>query len=448
MDRLFSSRWFPVAAFAVFAAAVVAAYSNTFSVPFQFDGVPQVRDNRTLRDLGNFWGIMAGNRPVTMLSFALNFAVGGEDTFGFHVVNTAIHIVNSALAFSLVYLTLGGLGAARGRAARIAFFSALLFALHPVQTQAVTYIIQRMESMMSMFFMAGVLLFIGAARAGEGHPGLKAALYGGVAVSYALAFYTKEVAITLPAVVFLYDVFFVAGPRARPLLRRTPFYALMAAMMVFFAMSTVLGEAKFGDVSAESIVAAPAGPAAVEEGAEVSPGQTRIRPESELETVTAGFGLKQITPAQYLYTQFDVIVYYFALLLYPANQNLDYDFPISNSLLTPSRPFEGTVLNIPVLPPAAALAIILALCAAAAAALLLYRRGRVSAAAALPGAFFLLWFFVILSPTSSVVPIIDVIYEHRLYLPSLGFFTIAVILLDRAAAAAASRLAPGTDSAP
>ena len=80
---------------------------------------------------------------------------------------------------------------------------------------------------------------------------------------------------------------------------------------------------------------------------------------------SAGFGVKSISPLEYLFTQFNVIVYYIALLLVPINQNLDYDFPVSRGLFEMPVVKEGTVLNIPILPPVVSLSILLAIVAVA-----------------------------------------------------------------------------------
>src|SRR4030065_1174842 len=137
MDRIFSNRWASPAAVLVIAVSVLIAYSNTFHVPFQFDDTPNIVNNSQLRSFDNFWSVLMHTRGVTSITFALNYAVGGPDVFGFHLVNTAIHIVNSVLVFFLLLSTFGLMGFATARARFIAFFSALLFSLPPLQTQSV-----------------------------------------------------------------------------------------------------------------------------------------------------------------------------------------------------------------------------------------------------------------------------------------------------------------------
>ncbi|MBE9531687.1 MAG: hypothetical protein IME98_02650, partial [Proteobacteria bacterium] len=131
-----------------------------------------------------------------------------------------------------------------------------------------------------------------------------------------------------------------------------------------------------------------------------------------------------------------VITYYMALLLVPINQNIDYDFPISNSLFASPEHREGARLIYQIPAPVVSLIIIIVILALA--LYLLIRSGLFSFGGEEPGtgsrgriaSFFILWFFIALSPTSSFIPIIDVIFEHRLYLASIGFFVIAVLTLD------------------
>src|SRR3990172_3782005 len=145
---------------------------------------------------------------------------------------------------------------------------------------------------------------------------------------------------------------------------------------------------------------------------------------------SAGFSVQSITSKEYLFTQFNVLIYYITLLFVPINQNLDYDFPISKGLFEVPGVKQGTVLNIPIPPPIVSLIIILAIIGFAI-YLLLKRRTDNNHGARSLISFFILWFFIILSPTSSFVPIIYVMFEHRLYLASVGFFVLFSLAFDR-----------------
>ncbi|MBI5809795.1 MAG: hypothetical protein HZB21_01195, partial [Deltaproteobacteria bacterium] len=105
MERVFSSRWFHLITAVIIAVSVAAAYSNTLHSVFQFDDTPQIVDNVLIRDINNFTRILRSGRGVTMLTFALNYAVGGLNVAGYHIVNIAIHIVNAILAYFLLFNT-------------------------------------------------------------------------------------------------------------------------------------------------------------------------------------------------------------------------------------------------------------------------------------------------------------------------------------------------------
>ncbi|MBI5598765.1 MAG: hypothetical protein HY890_03395 [Deltaproteobacteria bacterium] len=423
MDRVLKSRWFHAGVSALIAVSVVIVYSGTFGAAFHFDDLPNIVENYAIRDLKNLPAIFFGNRGLVMATFALNYAAGGDNVFGYHVGNVIIHIINGILAYFLVFNTMLKAGGEEARSKKIAAYSALLFALHPVQTQAVTYIVQRMESLASLFYLAALVVFIKAADASSSAK--RALLYAGVAVLYFLGFKSKEVAITLPFVIALYDVYFLGGKKG--FMGRLPLYGALFLLFIYFLVVTIMPLGGFGDLSAELTgqFAAPHQPTGL---AGVATAQGAAP--------SAGFGVKSITPFEYLYTQFNVIVYYITLLFVPINQNLDYDFPISTGLFTTPEIRPGTVLNIPLPPPVVSLIILLFIIGLG---VYLFSRSR-GRGPSLPSSgkpwrglmvsFFIFWFFIILAPTSSFIPVIDVIFEHRLYLASLGFFAIFALCFD------------------
>ncbi len=427
MRSFFSAKYFPAVAAAIICVSVIAVYSNTFTSAFHLDDFRQIAGNPRIRNLTYLPYILFQElRGVTFHTFALNYLASGLDVTGFHLVNTLIHIISSILAYFVLAATFARLSWPVPRARVVAFFSALLFALHPLQTQSVTYIVQRMESLSALFCLLAVLLFIFAYGARRTAP--KILLYFGVLFSYVMAFYSKEIAVTLPALILLYDYYFLSGFRLGELVKRAPFYALLALLLIYFVVSTIVPLGGFGDLDDGSLGAdrSSTGIASPDEGA----------PRESWES--AGFNVKGLSPSEYMLTQLNVLTYYITLLAVPVNQNIDYDFPVSKSLFKSPRVKGGTVLNYPQPPPVVSLLILtFILCAAFYLARRSVRpapgvaesdepgggiRGRGSVAS-----FFILWFFVTLSPTSSFIPIIDVIFEHRLYLASLGFFVVAVL---------------------
>lgn len=426
MERLFADKRFHATAVLVIAAGVLIAYSDTFHSVFQFDDIPQIVENEAIKNLGNLPEILKGQRGVTLATFALNYAVGGLNVLGYHVVNTAIHILNAILAYFFLFNTLRLSGKDEVWSKKVAAFSALIFALHPVQTQAVTYIVQRMESLASLFYLTAVLFFIKAASCETAVK--RVVLYACVGLSYIFGFYSKEIAFTLPAVIFLYDFCFMGSGSLRAVFSRWPVYVMLSVLFVFFTVNTIVPLGGFNDLSKESaaaeVKAGIAGP--VEAGMGVE-GTSNMEPHGALPAkgASAGFGLTFISSREYLLTQFNVIIYYLTLMAVPVNQNLDYEFPVADGLFKTPQTGPGAILNIPIPPPVISLVIIIFIIAVAT-----YLLARSFKGGPIEGriiAFFVFWFFIIISPTSSFVPIADVIYEHRVYLPSLGFFTIAVI---------------------
>ena len=414
MDRLLLSRWFNPLFVLCAALFTTLIYSNSFNAAFQFDDLPIIVENTQLRDLSNLPQILLSQRGLTMATFALNYAISGMDTAGYHAVNLAIHIINTGLVYLLLLYTLRLINTEEASARRLGALVALIFAAHPIQTQSVVYIVQRMESLMSLFYLLALLFLVWASKATSAIK--RVAMYSGAGLSYLLAFHSKEVAYTLPAVVLLYDFCFIAKGKLKGVAVKWPLYAILAVFFAAFTITTVMPLGGFGDLSDESADAKYAAP-------KVKAGLGT----KELD-YSAGFKVSAVTPKEYLYTQFNVMTYYIGLIAFPAKQNLDYDFPWSKELMKAPQVAEGTVLNTPLPAPFVSLLILAAI--AAAAFYMIISTQKAPESRKRVAGFFILWYFIILSPTSSIVPIIDAIYEHRVYLPSLGVFTIFVLAID------------------
>jgi len=438
LESIYSSRRFQPVFLFVLVSLILLAYSNTFNASFQFDDQPSIMENESIRSLGNIPGLLRGQRGVTMASFAVNYAIGGLDETGYHIVNVSIHVLNAIAAYFLVLGIFKGTSGADGepRARKLAAFSALIFALHPVQTEAVTYIVQRMESLAALFYLSAILVFRRSASAST--PAKRGLLYAGTGVLYILGFYSKETVFTLPAAIFLYDLFFMSEGNIRKVFSRWPVYVILFALMVFFTVHDIVPLSGFGDMSKDSSMAAA-------QAASVPAKHAASDSHGGPTSVSAGFSVQGISPRDYLFTQFDVLIYYISLLFVPVNQNLDYDYPLATSLFKAPEAHKGAVLNIPMLPPVVSLAILLLILAAGA---YLFRRSKSVAdpgkkADGMAVSFFIFWFFLILAPTSSFIPIVDVIFEHRLYLSTLGFAVIFVVTADRLIGFVANRLRIG-----
>lgn len=372
------------------------AYSNTLHVPFVFDDGKNIVDNPAVHGPGPPPFHLL--RAFGLWTFAWNYAWGGAAVFGYHVVNLLIHLTSALLVYALAATTLRTLPGAGARVAS-PWLCALLFVCHPVQTQAVTYTVQRLASLATLFYLLAVLAYA-RARLAQARP-RRLLLYLTALLAALLAVKTKEIAFTLPANLFLYELFFLRERRKR--------------------LAVWLGIVPF-------VVVAMLVPIALME-------HTGVAHVANLETALHAGASRAIPRSDYLLTQSRVLVTYLRLLVLPIAQNLDYDYPVSHSLAEPR-----------------VLLSLLFLAGLLGAGLVTFLRSRQrSDTVAARGrliAFGLLWFFVTLSVESSVVPLADVIFEHRLYLPSFGAFLVAACgfaaLRDRLGARGrAARVAAG-----
>src|SRR3990172_7091763 len=287
------------------AAAVICAllaavvYSNTFTASFQFDDHLYVIDYCRTHALSSFFP-PHGTRYLTYLTFALNYLAGGLNPAGYHIVNLFIHIINGVLVYLLAMsLIRSPRLAEKGLPAfHIALLAALLFIAHPVQTEAVTYITQRFASLATLFYLLALTAYL-RYRAGGQSFKAKASFYIVALLSAYAAQVTKEISFTLPFVMLCVEFAFFKGPVLPRLIRLAPFMLAMAVIpWILFGPGT--GTAVGGEVM-----------------------------DLQLKD------LRDISRHDYLVTQFRVIVTYLRLLVLPVGQNIEYDYPMFQSLLVP-----------------------------------------------------------------------------------------------------------------
>lgn len=208
---------------AILLLLALAAYGNSFSVAFQFDDFNVIVDNPNVHSLSAWWQHVIGIRPLLKLSYTLNW-ISGLGARGYHVVNFIIHGTNALL----VYLLLKRFPAANAdTAGATAFIAALLFALLPVQTEAITYISGRSVSLMAMFYLAAILFY---AYRRESHSSKLCTMIS--LLLFLAAILVKEIAVTLPLALLLWEK--AHGTSVRLALRRTaPYWLLLAAATLF-----------------------------------------------------------------------------------------------------------------------------------------------------------------------------------------------------------------------
>ena len=362
--------WLLLASGAILAAGAVAVYSRTFSVPFLFDDPDAIVDNPTIRHWSTaFWpplNTTASGRPVLNLSLALNYAISGTAVWSYHALNLAIHVLAGLTLFGIIRRTLAL--RAGPSAFPIAFSAALLWTLHPLQTESVTYIIQRAESLMGLFYLLTLYCFIRgicAERADDRGPHTGRASWVWFAFSIAaclLGMATKEVMVSAPLIVLLYDRTFVAGSfREAWRRRRVVHVALAATWLLLVGLVAGAGWDRSG---------------------------------------TAGFNVG-VTPWAYWLTQFEAVARYLWLSVWPHPLVFEYG-EIWVNRLTDVALYALVVT-------ALAVAVLVAL----------WRRPA-------PG-FLGAWFFAILAPTSVMPGRIQMIVEHRMYLPLAAVMTLAAM---------------------
>ena len=376
MNRSVIQNIFVLLLFIMLGAAI---YSNTLDVPFIFDDLPRIKENPYIRinelTFDNLAEAMfnkksSAKRPLGNFSFALNYYFHQFNLKGYHVVNIIIHILTASLLYFLFKSTLciPLLSRKYPHPEVIAFFAALVWLVYPLHTESVTYIVQRLNSLAAMFYLLSLLLYIKGRLSGEKR---KSWLwFTGSALSSILAIGSKQNAAMLPFFILLYEWFFFQDLDRNWLKRNLKYIFGVTALFCLIAL-LYLGTS----------------------------------PIEKLKSIH-DFAHNEFTLSERMLTQFRVVIYYLSLLVYPhpSRLNLDYDFPLSYSLVNP----VSTLLCLCLIVGFVSLAVYWA------------RKERLLS-------FCILWFFGNLIIESSVIPL-AIIYEHRTYMPSMFICLLAVTL--------------------
>ena len=359
------------------AVIAILIYADTLTAPFILDDIGSIRDNQHIRipnlKLKNLAG--AGfkspltNRPIANISFALNYYLHGYNLVGYHVVNILIHISCGLFFYFLAKATIQT-PALRVRYAKygwLPFFAAFLWLVHPLQTQSVTYIVQRMNSMAAMFYVLSMLLYVkfrlnGSRRA-------KWPLLCGFILSGLLACGSKEIAATLPGFIILYEWYFFQGASLNWAKRHLPAAAGIIILIAVMGLAYIEND--------------------------------------PLASIFNSYNGRDFTMPQRVLTQFRVVVFYISLIIWPHPErlSLDHDFALSHSLINPATTLASIVLILSLL----LLAIVIA------------RKQPLTS-------FCILWFFGNLLIESSIIGL-EIIFEHRNYLPSMMVLFLLVVLV-------------------
>ncbi|MCP4594008.1 MAG: tetratricopeptide repeat protein [bacterium] len=284
-----------LAALLIVVAAGVVAYSNTFSAPFFFDDLTSIVQNPSIRRFHPLSQVLAAptqtsvaGRPVVNLSLAVNYAIGGFDVRGYHVFNLTVHLMCSLVLFGVVRRTLQQAtfgGRFDDEASWLSVAVTALWSLHPLLTESVTYVTQRTELLMALFYLLTLYSVIRGWCSQR-----RWAWYVCAVVCCALGMASKEVMVSAPLIVLLYDRTFVSGSFRRSLRRHAGLYVGLAGTWVILAL--LMGSSARGD--------------------------------------SVGFGLG-VSALDYLRTQSEVIVWYLRLSFWPDPLAVSYEWRLAQT---------------------------------------------------------------------------------------------------------------------
>ncbi|RLB98343.1 MAG: hypothetical protein DRH90_22030 [Deltaproteobacteria bacterium] len=364
---------------------VLLAYSNTFHASWHLDDITNILDNKNVHvstlsfsdwaksirapftDPNNPKPGLSGlYRPVVMLTFALNWYLGKADVVGYHLFNIAIHCVSSWLLYLTILNLLKTpnlLGRYQGAELRIAFLATAIWALHPIQTQAITYIVQRMASLAALFYLSAIFLFVKGRKTQAPVP--RGCFWGGCLLCFLLAVGSKQNAVTLPAALLLIEIIFYRKPDFwRQGKTKWTVVGGVVGLVILYVLLLFYWQT------------------------------------DPMSTLIAGYEKRPFTMIERLLTETRVSLFYLYQLLYPVPGQFSilHDFSLSTSLL---EPWTTSV----------AIAAILML--------ILFAVYNIRRKPLLSFAVF--FFFLGHSVESTIFPL-ELVFEHRNYLPSLFLF--------------------------
>jgi len=355
---------------------VFIIYSNSFDCGWHFDDLTNILNNSKIKiasfDFKSIWTCIQANpvnqsirRPISFLSFGLNWRMGGDNVFGYHLFNVLIHIFNSILLYKIGVALLEINNSDNSKMNHmVAALSATLWAIHPIQIQAVTYIVQRMASLSAMFYLLSLLMFLEFRRTGNLH---RYTYLLGAAVCALFSFWSKEngilvlISFYIVELIFYYDTY---STKSKYYLRNITYF-VFAFLIVLFLYAYF--------------------------------------------TEFFSYKSRSFTQFQRLLTQPRVLFFYLGLIFYPVSTrySIIHDYEISGGLFHPLTTVSSIVSVVVVL----------------LVAIVLMRKYKLLS-------FAIIFYFINHSIESTIVPL-EMVYEHRNYIPSMFlFFPLAKGVVD------------------
>jgi len=359
---------------------IVISYANTLYSPFVLDDMHSFVDEPNVyvhdfsyESFSKLSSTVFGNaRLIPLITFSINHYMAKGQMPIYHITNIVIHLLATLVVFwftNTLFRTPVGSSALKGiPAAYFSLFIAALWALNPLQTNAVTYIVQRMTSISALFYIAALTFYVKGRMA---TPLKYRVMFYMSSVGMPLcAFLSKENSFMLPTAIFLVEWIFITPHIFVEILQRIKWYHWVAIFFLALLLLPLI--------------------------------------EPHWAGILGGYSVRPFNLQERLFTEARVVVHYISLLILPlpSRMNFDYDFPISTSISSPLT----TLLSL----------ILLGLM------LLWSFRRRQRYPLIVFGVF---WYFLNLLIESSIVPL-ELVFEHRLYLPSVGFFIACLATLD------------------
>ena len=368
----------------IFCGSVI--YSNSFFVPWYGDDFAHIVENPNVGNWDYWLTRFFSLRWITGLSFALNYQIHGLELWGYHFANLCIHLISSSVVYALLRRIFT-------ENEWLPLFGALIFLAHPIQTQAVTYIVQRSTSLAGMFVLLGLFCWVLAVEKNTGKTDKKynldkswylLALFFG-----ALAVMSKANAVVFPLLVLLFDFYILDKTEEYNWRQRLCYF-----LPLFIVPSLIVLKLAFGGVFSQMI------PILSQAGSETKTVATashvlffESRPD------LTGHLIGTLTPenlqSRYLATETIVIWEYLRMLVLPIGQKLDYSYPLVEAIFN----WKTIIASVAWL--------------SLGVATFVFRKNRL-------WLFSILWFLICLSVESTFIPL-DPLFEHRLYLPMFGF---------------------------
>jgi len=379
--------WLKIIPPSILGLITLVFYYPSMKYPFQFDDLANITKKFSIRfadPLQNWW---RSSRWMGEWLNRMNFEIGRFDPFYFRLTNIIVHIITGIFVFLLILEGCSRLKKSpflSQYAFPIAFLTSGLFMLHPVQTQAVSYVIQaRLEGLATLFVVANLFFILKAFQSTN-----MFIRYFLVAIALIVGFLscgTKELAIMSPLLAILMDWFFLAEGEWGSFKKRIWFHALFT-IVVFGGFMNILSAKYFKDIA-----------------------QLKLTTPNNRGNVLTETARDLITPGHFLISEFKVILHYFQIFLWPLNMSVEYDWKLCDSFFSPDSFFPFLFL------------LILGLTG-------LYTLFKQKFSFVGFGIF---WFLIAIAPRSTIIPSPELICDYKTYLSSIGWlFTISVILFS------------------